>query len=225
MARQGRFGLQAYALILSLITHRQMTPRQVAAEIDGGRQSVMEVLWMMERLGLAHVVAWIPPTQPRSSFLQALFSAGEGVSVPYPTPLARSPGGGAKGARPELVHFATIVRELRDGATRAEIIERCGTMHHNLSPLLRRMRDLGIARVAGWQVRDRDAGMPAEVWQMGFGPDARRPRALTSRQKQARYRDRRRARTAALRVVHAIAGTQPIVKHGVQSYHLLGGAT
>ncbi|MBF9672521.1 hypothetical protein IAI19_11785, partial [Streptococcus pseudopneumoniae] len=78
---------------------------------------------------------------------------------------------------------------------------RCGTMHHNLAPLLRTMRDLGLARIGAWQWRDGSAGKPAELWVMGTGPDARRPTPVTSKVKQERYRARRRARVATLRVI------------------------
>lgn len=221
---RGRFGLQAYARILAAVDLRPASPRDVAAALNLGEQSVREVLWGMAKLGLTHVAAWAPKQVPRSSLMVPMFVAGEGQSAPYPVAIKRSAGGATGGNRPELLHFATIVRELRLGATRAEIIERCGTMHHNLVPLLRTMRDLGLARVGAWQLREGGAGRPSEVWVLGTGPDARRPAPVSSKVKQERYRIRRRARVATLHVIHAVAGTVTPPRYGVQSYHLLGKA-
>lgn len=222
MPARGRFGLQTYARILAAVDLRPSSPRDVAEALNLGEQSVREVLWGMAKLGLTHVAAWAPKQVPRSSFMVPMFVAGEGRSAPYPVAIKRSAGGATGGNRPELLHFATIYRELREGATRAEIIERCGTMHHNLVPLLRTMRDLGLARVGAWQLRAERAGKPSEVWVLGTGPDARRPAPMPSKLKQQRYRNRRRARVATLHVIHAVAGNTALPKFGVQSYHMLG---
>lgn len=222
MPRRGRFGLRTYARILALITKQPMTQWQVAAAIDAGVQTAREILWMMVRQRLAYVVRWDEPDHPtRKPYLAAVFAAGEGESAPYPVPLKRSPlGSGVGGSRTELIHFAAIVRELREGATRSEIHERCGTMYHNLGPLLQRMRELGIAHVAAWQPREGTPGLPSQVWQMGGGPDARRPPRKPLKQRQRDYRERQRVRKAQMRLIRAIAGQGAIVATGVQSYQL-----
>jgi len=223
----GRWGLRRYAQILAAIYWKSRSASDVADKLGGlgryGAHSVREVLWGMRDLGLVHVASWAPHLSPRSCFMSPVFAFGQGQDAPYPVPCNRIPGQPAgKWVRAELTHFATIVRELRDGATRTEICERCGTMHHNLAPLLREMRALSLARVCEWRLRESGAGKPAEVWKLGHGKEAARPAPMSNEEIQLRYRTRRRARTLTLRVAHATAGDLTLPSFGVQSWHLLG---
>jgi hypothetical protein len=226
----GRWGLRRYAQILAAIYWKSRSANDVAEKLGclgtNSAQSVREVLWGMRDLGLVHVRSWSPHPSPRSCVMTPVFAFGPGDDAPYPVPCNRVPGQPAgKWVRAELTHFATIVRELRTGATRTEICERCGTMHHNLAPLLREMRALSLARVCEWNFRESGAGQPAEVWKLGHGKEAQRPAPMSKEERQLRYRTRRRAKTATLRVVHAVAGDLTLPACGVQSWHLLGKAS
>lgn len=227
----GRWGLRRYAQILAAIYWKSRSANDVAEKLavlgQNRTQSVREVLWGMRDLGLVHVLEWCPPKVPRSSLLVARFAFGPGADATYPVPCNRIPGQpvGKWVRRSELTHFATIVRELQHGATRREICERCGTMHHNLTRLLREMRALSLARVCEWNFRESGAGQPAEVWKLGHGKEAQRPAPMSTEERQLRYRTRRRAKTATLRVVHAVSGDLTLPAYGVQSWHLLGKAS
>lgn len=219
--KPGRWGLQMYARILAQITWHSRTYAEVAAELNAGAQSMREVLWSMVHLGLAHVAAWEPPAGVRSSYMVARIRAGEGANAPYPVPCRKPPGSSARPRR-ELAHFAGIVRELRDGATRQQVHEATGVFHHHLTKLLRQMRDMGLARVADYEPRDNTGGRAAEVWQLGMGPDKRRPPRQSAAVRGLRYRNRKRARKATADVARAIAGLATLQRVGVKSFHLLG---
>jgi hypothetical protein len=226
--KTGRWGLRKYAQILATVYWKKRTALEVAGALDSvgkqGHQSVREVLWGMRDLGLVHVCEWCPPEVPRSSLLVARFAFGPGQDAPYPVACNRVPGVRRNGTwvRAELTHFATIIRVLREGATRTEIHERCGTLHQNLAPLIREMRALAIIRTSAWQLRDDGAGLPTEVLSLGHGREAPRPQPKTRAEIGRKHRLRKRARLATLQVVHAIAGNHTLPSEGVQPWALLG---
>lgn len=218
-------GLVQYARVLAEIKTEPKTHEQVSAASGRGKQTMREILWRLEHLRIVHVVEWRRPEKLRS-LMAAAFVLGEGESAPYPNALKRATPGSElarNNPRPELIAFATIINALRNGATRAELHRQTGVAHHNIARLLRELRANGLLHIGAWEVRDSTAGKPSEVLQFGPGKDAPRPKTLTAKQKQDRYRMRRRQRTATLRIVGAIAGQAAIPKHGMQSYHLLGG--
>jgi hypothetical protein len=212
--------------VLALVWHQPLTHEAAAEQLKRGAQTMREILWRMEHLGLVRVVAWCQPRKVRG-ILAASFQArqpGDPASVPYPRPLAKATPGStlaANNPRPELISFANIVRTLRDGATRGDLTEATGVMHHRLAPLLRELRSQGIAHRSGWARRD-EGGAPAEVLQLGPGRDAPRPPRQTCKERHVRWRTRKNAREAGRRVNAALAGVGRVTVLGVQSYHLLG---
>lgn len=225
MPRNGRLGLQAYARILAEVAASPTTPARAGEALCVGKQSMREILWRMEHMGLVHVTGWTQPELKRG-FLAPMFAAGQGVSCPYPRQLRRhAPGSSLARStpKPELMAFASVIRCLRDGMTRREIRAETGIAVMRLGLLLRELRRLGLAHRSAWSVRDDGAGAPAEVLSYGPGKDAPRPKALTEEERGLRYRTKRRARELTAAVTHAIAGRVELPRFGVQQFQLLGG--
>ena len=219
----GRMGLVQYSKVLAAITSEPRTHEQVADIVRRKGQSIREILWRLEHMGEAHVVRWQPPENRRSIML-AVFSAGPGPSVPYPRPLNRKPPGSTlarSNPKPELISFCNVIKELREGGTRAELHEATGVAPMRLGLLLHSLHRAGLVHVSGW-LRDGGGGYPAQVFVLGAGKDAPRPKRLSNVEKQVRYRTRRRTLIAMQRVTHATAGSGAIQVNGMQSYGLLG---
>lgn len=219
----GRMGLVQYSRVLAAITSEPRTHEQVAEIVQRQGQSIREILWRLENMGEAHVVRWQPPANRRSIML-AVFAAGPGQSVPYPRPLNRKPPGSTLARlnpKPELISFCNVIKELREGGTRAELHEATGVAPMRLGLLLHSLHRAGLVHVSGW-FRDGGGGYPAQVFVLGAGKDAPRPKRISNLEKQARYRTRRRTLIAMQRVTHAVAGIGVIQVNGMQSYWLLG---
>ena len=224
MIRTGRMGLVQYGRVLAAITDQPRPHVAVARLVDRQPQRIREILWRMEQMGEAHVSGWQQPEKMRGQ-LCPVFAAGPGQSVPYPRPLKRAaPGSTLAKAhpKPELISFCSVLKALREGGTRAEIGAATGIAPMRLSLLLRSLHAAGLTHCSDW-TRDGDAGKPAQVFTLGAGRDVPRPKAMTSKAKQARFRSKRRALIATQRITHATAGTGRIVVNGMQSYGLLGG--
>lgn len=210
--RPGRFGLVMYGRVLGLITDQPRTPAAVAVALGRGLQTLREVLHRMAHMGEAHVVAWAKPAHGRG-LMQAVFAAGPGASVPYPRPLRRKSPPGSTLARcnprPELMSFCHVLRLLREGCTRQELHDATGVAYMRASLLLASLHAAGLIHRSGWIARDNaaGAGRPSEVFTLGAGKDAKRPPAMTYKERHARYRNRRRDRLQAQRLTHVMAGT------------------
>lgn len=207
----GRFGYATYARMLSLVKE----PASIAHVVEktgAKRQSVREILWRMERLGLVHVADWQEPTG-RSSYMEPLFVIGEGGSAPYPRTVRRAPIGSTRGRpRSELIAFAAIVRLLRQGATRNDLFEQTGVAYMRVSNLLREMRRLGLVHTSDWRCRDDGTGRPAEVLSLGAGKNAPRLRTISRAEIQRASRQRRRARAGMVAMIQMTAANMPMAR-------------
>lgn len=224
MVRTGRMGLVQYGRVLAAITEQPRTTAAVAGIVARQPQRLREILWRMRQMGEAHVVGWAQ-TEKLRGILAPVFAAGPGESLPYPKPLKRcEPGSTMARAnpKPELISFCSVIKALREGGTRAEIHADTGIAPMRLSLLLRSLHAAGVTHRSAW-ARESEDGSPAEVFTLGAGRDAPRPKAMTAKAKQDRYRAKRRALIATQRITHATAGTGRIVVHGMQAYGLLGG--
>lgn len=201
---KGSFGHTTYAQFLATCK-KPATVSEVCEATGAKTQTVREILWRMERLGLVHVTGW-SNLAGRSGSKHPLFRAGEGESVPYPRPLNRLPFGACKGSpRSELVAFAAIVRMLRDGATRKEIHEQTGVAYMRVSNLLRAMRAHGLIHTGAWLGRESGFGSPTEVLVYGPGKNAPRPPTQSRADIHRRYRQRKLELAQMLMMIHATA--------------------
>lgn len=204
-SRLGRWGLVAYARVWATIHQQPRTAHEAAAAVSSGAQPTARVLWRMASLGIAHVSSWCAPHAPRANVWVPRFAAGPGTHASPPAGKRIATGGRLR-PRAEVTHFAAILRELEVGATRADITRNTGVMEHNLARLLRALRTMRLVRVAGWEVREWGGGRPAEVLQLGTGPDAPRPRRMSRTTINRRYKQARSAHLHMLRMVHHTAG-------------------
>lgn len=219
--RPGRDGQAHYARILQMLTEQPRTTAQVAVAFGRhSRQSMRQTLCRMRDMGLARITEWVPTPHQRGMRLP-VFSAGQGPNAPYPNALHRPALGSglvASDPRPELMMFAHVIRGLRHGATRRELIAMSGIARRHLTHLLRTMREIGLIHRSGWEERDEKGGSPSEVFSMGRGRDVPKPAPMPRKEIRDRYLARCRARKAGVRVTMALAGLGSIVVAGVQDY-------
>lgn len=201
----GRFGHARYAQILAQITARPTTIAQVMKTQKSQIQTIREIVWRFERLGLVRVCEWRVP-EGRSSFMVPVFVADGGASIPYPKSINRPAFGRSKGKpRSELLAFAAFIRCLRDGASRMTLHEETGMAYMRVSNLIREMRRLKLVHVSDWAVRADGTGKPAEVFTFGAGKDEPRPVTMTRAQIEQRYRQKRKGLEMTRRMIAATA--------------------
>ena len=206
-ARKGRYGHAKYAQILGQVMAGPVTVAQVMAQHATSIQTTREILWRMERLGLARVCEWREPVS-RSYYMTAVFGAADGrVSLPYPRPTAKRIYSARVGRpRSELTAFASIVECLRSGATRKRVHEETGVAYMRVASLIHLMRGLGICHRSDWIVREGGAGKPAEVFSFGPGSDAPALKILGRREVERRNRERKKCHSYMLGMIQATAG-------------------
>lgn len=213
--RPGRMGLVMYARILGACVKEAKKAVDVAADLGRARQSVHEILWRLESLGVAHVEDWVKP-EHQNGMMSPLFRAFPGKSEPYPRELQRPPFGRAGGTRSEIISFASALKAMSEGATRAEVLEMTGMSWCNFAKLLRELRKQRLVHVCSWEPRSDERSADVEVLKFGPGKDAPRPKPLTPSERYRRYRLRKSAKLAGQRIVHATAGSVPIEARGIQ---------
>lgn len=209
--KSGRFGHRHYALILSQFK-TAASIQQAVDNTSAKLQTVREIVWRMERLGLVHVAIWAEPTS-RSSFMVPLFVIGEGQSAPYPRQISRQPLGSSLGRpRSELIAFAAMIRLLRDGATRNDLHEQTGVAYMRVSNLLRELRRLGLLHTSAWRCRDDGTGRPAEVLTFGSGRNAARPPTISRAEIQRNTRRRRQDLGRMRTMINLTAANMPTAR-------------
>ena len=210
-ARKGRFGHARYAQILAQVMAGPVTVAQVMAQHATSIQTTREILWRMERLGLARVCEWREP-EPRSSYMTAAFGYADGrVSLPYPRKIARCIYSARVGRpRSELTAFASIVECLRTGATRKRIHEETGVAYMRVAILILVMRGLRICHRSDWIARAGGAGKPAEVFSFGPVSDSPALKILGRQEVDRRNRERKKIHRYMLGMIQATAGRADI---------------
>ena len=207
LARKGRHGHAKYAQILAQVMAGPVTVAQVMGQHGTQIQTTREILWRMERLGLARVCEWRNP-ESRSSYMTAVYGAADGrVSLPYPRPIARRIYSARMGRpRSELTAFASIVQCLRNGSTRQQVFEDTGVAYMRVASLIRLMRGLGICHRSDWIVREGGAGRPAEVFSFGPGQDVQALKILGREEVERRHREKKKHHAYMLGMINATAG-------------------
>lgn len=210
--RLGRLGLLAYVRILSIVRdHGPMTHMQVADQFGRADSKMRNIMVAMVRARLLHISAWAEQPHTRGC-VPPVFAYGPGVNAIYPRRTGHKIQGATIGLtqrnrRPTIEALGKIFDLLKDGATRAEILDSTGLMHHNLAPVLRLLKGLGMIHVAGYRRRDESStGSPAQVFQLGDRRDAQRPPRISEAERNAAWRQRRTARASQLGILFALAG-------------------
>ena len=207
-------GWKAYVRIIAA-TRDGITPWQAGERFGVGRQSIHEVMWRMESLGLIHVREWVAPRQKRGQ-MSAVFAFGAGQSAPYPRPMKRAGANYKTKKAPELIQLALILRLMSEGITRVDLMNETGSSWCRLSLLIKELRALGLSHISGWERRDH--GSPSQIHKYGAGTDAPRPPKKPTREVERDYRRRVQLKRAAARVNAAIAGAGEIPRFGIQTY-------
>lgn len=89
--------------------------------------------------------------------------------------------------------LVSMIKELYDGATKAEL-ERASGLHHNtIYRWMRTMRAQRIVYVQGWERDSRGCNM-IPVYKLGDGFDAKRPPRIPSLERTRAYRRRKKLR-------------------------------
>ena len=205
MKKIGRFGHKRYAQILAQVMAGPVTIADAMAVQKVQIQTIREILWRFERLGLVRVCEWQEP-KARSSFMVPVFAADGLPSLPYPRKINRAPFGTTKGRpRSELSAFAHVVRCLKAGATRMDIHEQTGLAYMRVSQLVREMRRLKMLHICDWKVRPDHSGKPAEVLMFGPGVNDPKPVTMTRAEIERRHRQKRKGMEMNRKMIAATA--------------------
>lgn len=117
--------------------------------------------------------------------------------------------------------YAAVVEALvRTGGTPKELHEISGLAINTTRKFLRALRNRGLVRVALWR-QDTMGRYTIAVWGWGSAPDTKRPPRMTSTQRSARQRIKKREMSALQqgREVHR-AGEPPTGRAGLAQAHV-----
>ena len=89
--------------------------------------------------------------------------------------------------------LASMIKELHEGATTVELENVSGLHVHTIWRWIRVLRAQKIVYVQGWE-RDARGCNIVRVYKLGDGRDAKRPKPMTSSQKNIAYRRRKKLR-------------------------------
>lgn len=118
---------------------------------------------------------------------------------------------GDKAPKPKYfaIMLASVLKQLAVPSSVAEISEATGIGQGEVRDILRAMKAGKLIRVAAWEVR---YSVRVAHYELGNAPDAKKPRAFTTKETNARYWAARVAKRKALEVTHALAGNASIFR-------------
>ncbi|MDT7834983.1 hypothetical protein [Aquabacterium sp. OR-4] len=200
-----RLGWTGYATILRDLQRQPATAQEIAARHDVQLQTARRVMARLHELRAIHIRGWTRPHVRGSSIPIWAFGLGADVIRPDPPsgtprqPLSRST------ALPELVQVVQILRLLeREPISKTALAAEVGSQWANVGRFVEHCRAIGLVRIADWEQRLR-GGAPAALYQLGSGPDAKRPARQDRREIERRSRLARQAKAQTARLIAATA--------------------
>lgn len=205
-----KLGWRGWASMLRLLQHRPMSTADVAEEMGVGIISVRHSLNAMHDLKLIHIAKY--EQQNGRGAAAAFWAWGNCADAEAPMfrPSAKRDKTARYARRIELFSFAAIIRLLDEPVAMSTIMEQVGCTSCNLSKLMVHCRQIGLVRVADWEVRTESNGNPAMLLQIGWRPDAPKPKTLTRAEITRRCRASRTAKQQMLGLMRAVAGVSEV---------------
>ena len=201
---QTRMGMAGYLCMLAYLRDHPCTSAELAVVFRLSEHTAREIVNRMGELGLAHTTGEKVrrnETGPRFSVWGYGPGPVERVGIPCRKKLP---------ALTQLKYVLEVFQgepiRLRDAAVD------CGSTWVTVQKLAKLGRRLNILRIAEWERLDRvqSGGVPAALWQVGSGPDARKPKPIPHPVLKRAYRLRVIQRTADVAILHALAGVRKL---------------
>lgn len=202
-------GWAGYASIIRLVQLEPRTSRQLAERMKVSLLIMRRILNRLRDLKVVYISGY-----------RKEFTRGAPVPVyafgvqPDATPLCDPPGVrrkplGRSTSLPELVHTVHMLGLLVEPVMQGDLAAAAGSSYGNVAKFLQHCRRIGLVRIGEWKTRD-GGGAPAPMYVLGSGPDMRRPSVQSRYEIEKRYRERRRAREAMQRMIHATAANRAV---------------
>lgn len=198
-----RLGMVGYASILQYLQKSPATVEKVAEAFGITLNTARFVLRKMHAVRLIRIGAWQARTVRCGGFMP-VWHFGRDTDAPYPDgghPLREYQR--ANNVRCTMVALAELLRTLETPSTKAELQDRTGLNDETIRVFLNHAKSIHLVRIAGWQPTEGD-GYAAALWQIGSGPSAPRPKALSRMAIDKARRGRRRDASKALALQHAL---------------------
>lgn len=199
-----RMGLAGYIGLYAALAKKPMTATELMLDQLVGHNAIYRYLTTLHTVGQLHIVDWRMEPNVRA---QPVYAAGPGEDAALPArPNGRPCKGPDKSRRralsPSLIAFASLLRSLREPICRIELREETGYTDYFIGIALRALAKHKLARITSW-VRESDSipGPPRAYYQLGSGPNAKRPPRLTRSQIHYRHKARR-ASLSPLMAIH-----------------------
>lgn len=205
-----RLGWTGYATILRDLQRLPTTAQEIAVRHDVQLQTARRVMARLHELRAVHVLTWTRPNVRGSSIPVWAFGPGTDAVRPEPPsgtprqPLSRAT------ALPELVQVVQMLRLLeREPISKTALSAAVGSQWGNVGRFVEHCRSIGLVRIADWEQRIR-GGAPAALYQLGSGPDVKRPARQDRREVERRSRQARLAKANTVRLIAATAAPTSI---------------
>lgn len=200
-----RLGWSGYATILRDLQRQPTTAQEIAVRHDVQLQTARRVMARFHELRAVHIQSWTRPHVRGCSIPVWAFGTGTDAIRPEPPsgtprqPLSRST------SLPELVQVVQMLRLLeREPISKTALSAEVGSQWGNVGRFVEHCRAIGLVRIADWDQRIR-GGAPAALYQLGSGPDAKRPARQDRREVERRSRLARQAKAQTARLIAATA--------------------
>lgn len=204
-----RLGMTGYASILRRLMRKPMTAAEVCEAEIGCMNTARVVLRRMHVCRLVHVSGWKPRTVKCGGFA-AVWSAGDAEDVPYPAGELKKVPAKRNNVSSAMVAFASLIRELREPSTKAELALATGLSEETVRKFIDHARSIRLVRIGGWHRAGHD-GRQAAMWVLGSTADAPRP-SVKSRQQIDRDNNQRRRERANFRRLQAAVTVFPFAQ-------------
>lgn len=200
-----RLGWTGYATILRDLQRKPTTAQDISARHGVQLQTARRVMARLHELRAVHIQAWTRP-HPRGCSIP-VWAYGPGADAIRPEPPSGTPRQplSRSTALPELVQVVQMLRLLeREPISKTALSTEVGSQWANVGRFVEHCRAIGLVRIADWDQRIR-GGAPAALYQLGSGPDAKRPARQDRREIERRSRRARQARAETVRLIAATA--------------------
>jgi len=204
-----RLGMAGYATILRRLQCSALTTAQLCEAEIGCMNTTRQVLRRMHQCRLIHVAAW-QPRKARCGGFASVWGAGDLPDAPYPGPAPKRQAKGENNVAPAMVAFASLIRELAEPCTKADLVAATGLNEETIRTVLDHAHRIHLVRIKGYQRHGHD-GYWAALWILGTGPDARRP-ATKPRVEVDRDNRMRRKELAAVKRLQGVFASPQFVQ-------------
>lgn len=200
-----RLGWVGYASIVRDLQRKPTTAQDLSTRYGVMLQTMRRVMARLHDLRAVHIQAWTRPHARGTSIPVWAYGPGADASRPdLPSGTPRQPLSRST-ALPELVQVVQMLRLLeREPISKTALSTEVGSQWANVGRFVDHCRAIGLVRIADWDLRLR-GGAPAALYQLGGGPDAKRPACQDRKDIERRSRQARRDRANTAKLIAATA--------------------